>query len=126
MTTTTRPALTQVSEKMTNGAPGRRRLRVAIVDEELPYPPTSGKRIRTLNITLRLARRHDITYICHRNQDHQETRRAAAYFAGHGIATIVVDRPVPAKSGLSFYARLAANLFSSLPYSVATHTSQAL
>jgi glycosyltransferase involved in cell wall biosynthesis len=99
---------------------------VAIVDEELPYPPTSGKRIRTLNLTLRLARRHDITYICHRNNDIQEARRAAAYFAGHGIATVVVDRPVPAKSGPAFYARLAANLFSPLPYSVATHASNSL
>jgi hypothetical protein len=27
-------------------------LNVAIVDEELPYPPTSGKGIRTLNLIL--------------------------------------------------------------------------
>src|SRR5437868_1250218 len=32
-------------------------LRVVMIDEELPYPPTSGKRIRTLNLTMRLARR---------------------------------------------------------------------
>ncbi len=32
-----------------------RPLRIVMVDEELPYPPTSGKRIRTLNLTLRLA-----------------------------------------------------------------------
>ena len=37
-----------------------RRLSVAIVDEELPYPAITGKRIRTLNLTLRLARRHRI------------------------------------------------------------------
>ena len=35
--------------------PPARRLHVVIVDEELPYPPTSGKRIRTLNLVLRLA-----------------------------------------------------------------------
>jgi glycosyltransferase involved in cell wall biosynthesis len=126
MTTTAQPAMMQTAEKLANAAVPRRRLRVSIIDEELPYPPTSGKRIRTLNLTLRLARRHDITYICHRNNDPQEARRAAAYFAGHGIATVVVDRPVPAKSGPAFYARLAANLFSPLPYSVATHTSRAL
>jgi glycosyltransferase involved in cell wall biosynthesis len=104
----------------------QRPLRVVIVDEELPYPATSGKRIRTLNLTLRLTRRHHITYVCHRNSDAREARRAATYFEDHGIATVVVDRPVPAKSGLTFYARLAANLFSPLPYSVATHTSRAL
>ena len=106
-------------------APGRP-LRVALVDEELPYPPTSGKRIRTLNLTLRLARRHELTYLCHRNADAAEARQAAAFLADHGVRTVVVDRTVPAKSGPAFYARLAANLFSPLPYSVATHTSRAL
>jgi glycosyltransferase involved in cell wall biosynthesis len=99
---------------------------VAIVDEELPYPPVSGKRIRTLNLTLRLAQRHRLTYLCHRNADPDEARRAAAFFAEHGIATVVVDRAVPRKSGPLFYARLAANLLSPLPYSVASHTSRAL
>ncbi len=32
-------------------------LHVAMVDEELPYPPTSGKRIRTLNLTLAAGRK---------------------------------------------------------------------
>jgi glycosyltransferase involved in cell wall biosynthesis len=97
-----------------------------MVDEELPYPATSGKRIRTLNLTLRLARRHELTYVCHRNADPDEARRAAEFFAGHGIATVVADRAVPPKSGPGFYLRLAANLLSPLPYSVATHTSRAL
>jgi glycosyltransferase involved in cell wall biosynthesis len=101
-------------------------LRVVIVDEELPYPPTSGKRIRTLNLTLRLARRHGITYLCHRNEDEGEARRAKAYFADQGIKTVVVDRPVPPRSGLEFYARLAANLLSALPYSVWSHRSRAM
>jgi polysaccharide biosynthesis protein PslH len=103
-----------------------RSLHVAIVDEELPYPPTSGKRIRSLNLTLRLARRHRLTYLCHRNADADEGRRAAAFFASHGIETICVDRAVPPKAGPGFYARLAANLFSPLPYSVASHNSRAL
>ncbi len=107
-------------------AAGSRPLHVAVVDEELPYPPNSGKRIRTLNLTLRMARRHRLTYICHRNADAAEARRAAAFFADNGVETVVVDRAVPPKSGPSFYARLAANLLSPLPYSVATHTSRGL
>jgi glycosyltransferase involved in cell wall biosynthesis len=101
-------------------------LRVAVVDEELPYPLNSGKRIRTLNLLLRLASRHRITYICHRNADPTEACQAETYLHDHGIETVVVDRAVPRKSGPLFYARLAANLFSPLPYSVATHTSAAL
>lgn len=103
-----------------------RPLHVAVVDEELPYPMTSGKRLRTLNLLLRLARRHRITYLCHRNSDADEARRAAAYLQEQGIETVVVDRAVPPKSGPLFYARLALNLLSPLPYSVASHTSPAL
>lgn len=101
-------------------------LRVIMVDEELPYPPTSGKRIRTLNLTLRMARRHRLTYVCHRNADADESRLAADFFAANGIETHVVERAVPPKSGPRFYLRLAGNLLSPLPYSVATHNSRAL
>src|SRR5437879_892250 len=56
-----------------NGPPdGRnpmRPLRIAVLDEELPFPPTSGKRIRTFNLLARLADRHRITVLCHRNPD---------------------------------------------------------
>jgi glycosyltransferase involved in cell wall biosynthesis len=97
-----------------------------MLDEELPYPPNSGKRIRTLNLTLRLARRHHITYICHRNGDPVEAARAAAFFGDKGVATVVVPRVAPPRSGPGFYARLAANLLSPLPYSVTSHCSQAL
>jgi glycosyltransferase involved in cell wall biosynthesis len=105
---------------------GDSRLHVVMVDEELPYPPTSGKRIRTLNLTTRLARRHHITYVCHRNGEAQEARQAAIYLAERGIAPVVVDHMVPRKSGPGFYFRLAANLTSSLPFSVATHMSVAM
>src|SRR5262249_11434739 len=101
-------------------------MHIAILDEELPYPLTSGKRIRTLNLLQRLAGRHRLTYICHRNADVDEGLVASKHFAELGIETIVVDLPVPPKSGPKFYARLAANLFSPLPYSVATHASPEL
>ncbi|HLW64313.1 MAG TPA: glycosyltransferase, partial [Gemmataceae bacterium] len=98
-------------------------MHIAILDEELPYPLTSGKRIRTFNLLQRLAGRHRLTYLCHRNADIAESRIAAQRFAEMGIETVVVDRSVPAKSGPRFYGRLAANMFSPLPYSVATHAS---
>jgi glycosyltransferase involved in cell wall biosynthesis len=96
------------------------------VDEELPYPANSGKRIRTLNLVLRLARRHRLTYVCHRNADADEARQAAAFFVDRGIVPVVVDRPVPPRAGPRFYLRLAGNLLSPWPYSVATHRSRAL
>src|SRR3954469_25754923 len=106
--------------------PAQTRLHVVMIDEELPYPPISGKRIRTLNLTRRLASRHRVTYVCHRNADASEARAAAAHFADMGVRTVVVERAVPPRSGPLFYARLAANLFSPLPYSVASHASRPL
>ena len=103
-----------------------RPLHVVIVDEELPYPPTSGKRIRTLNLALRLARRHQLTFLCHRNADAEEARRARDFLEAQGIEAVCVPRRVPPKSGPGFYARLAVNLFSPVPYSVATHNSAEL
>jgi glycosyltransferase involved in cell wall biosynthesis len=116
------PALCRPATRPACRAP----LRVAVVDEELPYPLNSGKRLRTFNLLTRLARRHHLTYLCHRNTSADEARRAEAVFHDHGIATIVVNRCVPTKAGPLFYARLAANMLSSWPYSVATHHSRAL
>jgi glycosyltransferase involved in cell wall biosynthesis len=100
-------------------------MRVAIIDEELPYPLNSGKRIRTFQLVSRLARRHQITYICHQNADQQEAVQAEVALCRLGVNT-VVGRPVPPKSGPAFHARLAASVFSPLPYSVASHRSYAL
>lgn len=104
----------------------RRPLHVVLIDEELPYPLLSGKRIRTMGLVSRLARRHRLTYVCHRNADADEARIAQQHFESLGIRTIVVDRTPPPKSGPGFYARLAANLLSPLPYSVASHASPQL
>lgn len=41
-------------------------MQIAIVDEELPYPANSGKRIRTLNLLTRLAGRRRVVVITHR------------------------------------------------------------
>src|SRR5438270_6661049 len=107
----------RLSAAATGPGAAARPLHIVIVDEELPYPPTSGKRIRTLNLLRRLAPRHRLTYLCHRNPDPVEARQAAEYLADHGIRTVVVERPVPPKKGAGFYLRLAGNLFSALPYS---------
>jgi glycosyltransferase involved in cell wall biosynthesis len=96
-------------------------MHAVIVDGDVSYPATSGKRLRTLNLMLRLARRHRITYIARGQGDRAETQQARAYLGDHGIQAVIVDDPLPKKSGPSFYLRLAANLLSPLPYSVASH-----
>src|SRR4051812_26764442 len=97
-----------------------RPLRVAVLDEELPFPLTSGKRIRTFNLLRRLADRHRITVLCHRTPDPVEAAAADEAFRSLGVETVIVERAVPPKSGPAFYARLAGNLLSALPYSVSS------
>jgi glycosyltransferase involved in cell wall biosynthesis len=101
-------------------------MRVAIVDEELPYPPNSGKRIRTFELISRLARRHEITYISHRNADAAEAVEASRALTRLGIKTMVVEPRLAPRSGWRFYGKLALNLLSPLPYSVSSHKSLSL
>jgi glycosyltransferase involved in cell wall biosynthesis len=103
-----------------------RALNVAVLDEELPFPLTSGKRIRTYNLLARLADRHRVTLLCRKNPDRREAATAERAFRALGIGTVVVDHAVPPKSGPGFYARLAGNLLSPLPYSVSSHASRSL
>src|SRR5262249_1169209 len=78
--------------------------------------------LRTLNLLLPLAKRHHLTYIA-RTQDKAESQNAASFLAGCGIHPILIEEPIQQKQGFGFYARLAGNLASSLPYSVASHTT---
>lgn len=99
-------------------------MHVAIIDGDVSYPATSGKRLRTLNLMLQVAKRHQITYIGRCAADSEEARVAPPFLREHGIEPILVHHPVAQKSGLAFYARVAANLFSQWPYSVTSHQSK--
>jgi glycosyltransferase involved in cell wall biosynthesis len=99
-------------------------MRVAIIDADVSYPPTSGKRLRTLNLLLPLARRHRLTYIARNSGGPEAARRAGAFLGDHGIECIFVDHPLPRSRGLGFYAALALNLLSPRPYSVTIHVSE--
>ncbi len=99
-------------------------MNVVIVDGDISYPPTSGKRLRTLHLMQRLAKRHRVHYLCRGDARGKDAAEARTYLGDHGITTQIIDALVPVKSGPAFYARLAANLLSPLPYSVATHASR--
>ncbi|MFO0877266.1 MAG: glycosyltransferase family 4 protein [Gemmataceae bacterium] len=101
-------------------------MKVVIVDGDVSYPATSGKRLRTLNLMLQLSHKHEITYVARSEGDAAQDQEAAAFLRQRGVLPVLVPDPLPRKRGLSFYARLAANLFSPLPYSVASHHSDKL
>ena len=99
-------------------------MHVVIIDGDVSYPPTSGKRLRTLNLMLQAAKRHRITYVGRCAANSEEARLAPAFLRERGIEPILVPHPVPQKSGLGFYARLFGNLFAARPYSVTSHHSE--
>ena len=107
-----------------------KRLRAVVIDEEVPYPLNTGKRIRTFNLISRLADKHQITYLCHRNADEDEFHAGRKQLESLGIACHLIPRELPAQSvlskGPSFYASLAWNLLSSWPYVVQKNNSSAL
>ena len=69
------PSLRPQSFRPVPGRNPHASLHVAVLDEELPFPLTSGKRIRTFNLLARLADRHRVTILCHRNPDRDEVAR---------------------------------------------------
>ncbi len=96
-------------------------MRVVILDEELPFPLNSGKRIRTGNLVARLARRHEIEYVCYPPDDFRLRDAAKAHFEQLGVAVRYIDDRLPPNRGPAFAARLLRNLASPRPYSVQKH-----
>ena len=101
-------------------------MRVVAVGGPLPYPANAGSLIRTLNLLVRLAARHDVTFVGLQNPDRAAARRAVAYLGDHRVRAVEVEHAMPSKSGLAFYPRLAANLVSTLPYAVSSFHAPAL
>ena len=93
-------------------------LHVLVLDEEVPYPPNSGKRIRTWNLLSRLAKRHEISLLCYGEPD----LSSVTALERAGIRVHLVPTP-PSFGGLNLYLRLFANLFSAYPFSVDKHFS---
>lgn len=99
-------------------------MRVLVVDEEIPYPLNSGKRLRTYNLLKHLAAKHQITFICRQHEGLDQAGSEA--LSKIGIRPIIVDDPIRKKAGLGFYLALLRNLFSRYPYTVTSHYSEVL
>lgn len=95
------------------------RPRVLVLDEEVPWPADTGKRIRTVNLLGALASSFEIEMLVHANG---ATDEACTELTRRGIAVHVAPSRIPEKRGPGFLVRLAGNLVGRLPYSVASHT----
>lgn len=108
----------------------KRTLKVLVVDEELPYPLLSGKRIRTFNLLKHLSNDHRIAFLCHRNSDPEELNLASAAFKDLGIRVEFLQRSLPPQTLLMPKTRLVGelvrNLVSPYPYFVQKQLSSEL
>jgi glycosyltransferase involved in cell wall biosynthesis len=91
-------------------------LRALVIDEWPPFPPDSGRSIRTWNLLKRLAARHAVSFLCYGDPATEACRRVRE--AGIRLHTV---RPFAELRGLSLYCDLLANMFSRFPYSVWKH-----
>lgn len=92
-------------------------MNILIVDEEIPWPLNTGKRLRTYNLVQRLQREHRVTYLCYGEP-------GAVLPDCPNLTLIPLPSPVLEQRGLRFYLSLLANLFSAKPYIVARHYSR--
>lgn len=95
-------------------------LDVLLVDEELPWPANTGKRLRTWNLVRRLQARHSIVFLCH-GEDGQ--KRPEGW---DNVEIVHVPSPLTPLSGPSLYFSLFRNLRSSQPFVVDRHDSIAM
>jgi polysaccharide biosynthesis protein PslH len=107
-----------------------RRLGVLVVDEEVPFPLTTGKRIRSYNLLKAQSTKHRITFLCHRSIVDAECQTGVERFGQLGIKVEFLERSLPKQTLLTSKPRLAAqlgmNFFSKYPYLVQKHASNEL
>jgi len=99
-------------------------MRILVIDEALPWPPDSGKRIRTWELMRRLAKTFEIVFVHHEESPTPPAAREA--FEGAGIETVPVPRPALEKRGARFAWDLGRNLLLRVPYMVMAHRTRAM
>ncbi len=94
-------------------------MRVLALDEALPWPLDSGKRIRTWALLSRLAR--DFEIVLAYPEAEPPSREAVAAFGDAGIALRAVPRRALGKRGVRFAWDLLRNVVLPMPYMVMAH-----
>lgn len=100
-------------------------MRILWVKTELLHPIDKGGKIRTWAMLRELRKRHHVTYIT-LDDGSAPPDAAARAVAEYCHDLIRVPFVPPRKGSLAFYAALAGNVFSELPYAVARYRVPAL
>ncbi len=94
-------------------------MRVLVLDEWIPYPLISGKRLRSYHLLARVARNHEVTYLCF--EDSSRESEARRHMESLGIEMITLERRDPFAHAYGLYWHTMANLLSPMPLVMRKH-----
>jgi polysaccharide biosynthesis protein PslH len=91
-------------------------MKILVIGSQLLFPANTGGRIRTSKLFEKLARQHDITWLCLRRPEETDAQEAEMRTCAARVETFLFDE-IPRFSP-RFYWDLAKNLASPLPFVV--------
>ncbi len=94
-------------------------LKILVIDEWLPWPLDSGKKIRSFNLMRHLAKEYKIYYQAYVNLPQEEEK--VEVMESHGIHVIPVEDVRTSKWTLRFYFEVIINMLSAKPFSTVYH-----
>ena len=97
-------------------------MRVLVLDEWIPYPLISGKRLRSYHLLTRAARDHDMTYLCFADPVAEED--SLKHMKSLGVKMVTLPRKDPFTPTYRLYALAAANVLFPRPLVMRKHFRQ--
>jgi glycosyltransferase involved in cell wall biosynthesis len=94
-------------------------VKILVLDEWIPYPLVSGKKLRSYNLLTRATRNHMITYLCFVDPSGEEVARKQ--IESFGIRLVTLPRANPFDSDYKLYFLALTNLISPAPLVMRKH-----
>jgi hypothetical protein len=99
-------------------------VKVLVLDEWIPYPLISGKRLRSYHLLSRAARDNEITYLCFADPDGDGAaggKAAREHMESLGMRMVTLPRKDPFTPPYRLYAAAALNVLSPRPLVMRKH-----
>ena len=94
-------------------------MKILVLDEWIPYPLVSGKKLRSYYLLTRAARNHKITYLCFADPSGEEVARKQ--IESSGIRLVTLPRKNPFDPSYRLYFLALTNLVSPAPLVMRKH-----
>lgn len=94
----------------------KRKYRVLVIDEWIPFPANIGKKIRTYNLLKLLSKTYSIDFLCF--ADFEKENKYICNLKNIDINVISVKDQRTRRSSVKYYFDILINLISCLPFSV--------